>query len=108
MSKYGYDFFEIGYPNDDNLHQKEVRNMRGKLWFKLGAPIIALSLVAACGTGTNKAPVKEQAPVNEQAPVDERAPLDHNGNNNGAPVEDNLNNNNIPQDDLNGTNKDNR
>ncbi|RDW20572.1 hypothetical protein [Oceanobacillus chungangensis] len=71
--------------------------MKDKLLFKLGASIIALSMITACGMGTNKAPVKEEAPRNE-------APLNEERNNN-APVEDNLNDGNIPQDEMNRQHK---
>lgn len=70
---------------------KEDTLMSKRFLIKLGAPLIALSLIAACGTDDEPDPIEndEEAPL---APEDE-APLnqeDDNGNQN--PAEDNGNN----------------
>lgn len=70
---------------------------------KLGAPLLAIALVAACGNADDPDPMDEDAPaedpVQDEAPMDEEAPLedpvneledempldgdDNNNNNNG-------------------------
>ena len=52
--------------------------MKSKLLIKLGAPVLALSLIAACGTADNEDPADtNEAPLNQE-----------DDNNNQNPVED--------------------
>ncbi|MFD1852149.1 hypothetical protein [Oceanobacillus bengalensis] len=52
--------------------------MSKRFLIKLGAPILALSLIAACGTDEEQDPIDEEAPL---APEDE-APLNQEDDNN--------------------------
>lgn len=100
------DFVINGNPNT-RYDKKEATFMTKKYLIKLGAPILALSLVAACGNNNDEDPIDDNAPVEDENPVDEapaedpmddeapltdenEAPLnqeDDNGNDN--PAEDN-------------------
>lgn len=40
--------------------------MKRKILLKFGAPILALSLVAACGTGDDMDPTDEDAPLDQE------------------------------------------
>ncbi|WP_156290902.1 hypothetical protein [Oceanobacillus salinisoli] len=60
--------------------------MRKNFLFKLGAPILALSLVAACGTDDEPDPIEEDAPQ-ENAPQED-APMDEDGPMEDEPMEE--------------------
>ncbi|RKQ34351.1 hypothetical protein [Oceanobacillus halophilus] len=76
--------------------------MNKKYLFKLGAPILALSLVAACGNDDDPDPIEDDAPVEDEAPDgengDTEAPLTDEDE---APLnqEDDNGNENIMEDD---------
>ncbi|MFC4024997.1 hypothetical protein ACFOUV_14480 [Oceanobacillus longus] len=68
--------------------------MKSKWLIKLGAPVLALSLVAACGTGNEEDPVQEEeAPLNQEEEnggmnedeglMEENNEFDENKDNNG-------------------------
>ncbi|WP_210095885.1 hypothetical protein [Oceanobacillus polygoni] len=69
--------------------------MKSKLLIRLGAPVLALSLIAACGTGNDRDPVEDDAPLD---PTEENQDIQDDmmeeDNPDGAPNEE------MPNDDL--------
>lgn len=69
---------------------KEEILMKKNFLIKFGAPVLALSLVTACGTDDNEDPVNEEAPLiqeddnGEQNEMEENNNGDMNENDNGG------------------------
>jgi hypothetical protein len=92
--------------------------MKSKLLIKLGAPVLALSLITACGTGndddqvdTNEAPLNQEDDNNNLNPAEDNDMNGDNGgiNNDDGLMDDNGNNNgndNNDNNDNNGNNND--
>ncbi|WP_067728581.1 hypothetical protein [Oceanobacillus damuensis] len=65
--------------------------MKRKLLIKLGAPMLAISLVAACGTGNEQDPAENEAPLNQEEDGGMMEDDGQNGDMNQQQPEDNLN-----------------
>ncbi|WP_339226550.1 hypothetical protein NSQ77_13460 [Oceanobacillus sp. FSL K6-2867] len=74
--------------------------MKSKLLIRLGAPVLALSLVAACGTDNEQDPVEDNAPME---PTEENGENQDNmmedDNLDGAPNEEEVPNDNLGDDE---------
>lgn len=82
--------------------------MKSKLLIKLGAPVLALSLIAACGTADNEEPADtNEAPLNQEDDNNNQNPAEDGGMNNGDDEglmeEDGTNENNGNNDDNTNT-----
>lgn len=55
-----------------------------KLLFKLGAPVLALSLITACGTGDDQEPAGNEAPLNQEDDNNNNNPMENDNNNGGT------------------------
>lgn len=79
---------------------KEELMMKSKLLIRLGAPVLALSLVAACGTDNEQDPVEDNAPME---PTEENGENQDNmmedDNLDGAPNEEEVPNDNLGDDE---------
>ena len=80
---------------------KEELMMKSKLLIRLGAPVLALSLVTACGMGNDdQDPVNEEAPLNEEGDMNEMDPAQEENTDQQDGMMEDGNQNEAPNDNL--------